>query len=626
MCGIAGAYGQLSQNELKNMVRAMSHRGPDYSSYESIDNVHLGHVRLSIIDLSSASNQPLWNVDNTACVIFNGEIYNFKALKVSLEQKGYLFNSNGDAEVLLNLYVEYGTDLFEHLNGIFSFAIWDQKKQVLLLARDQFGVKPLYYFKNDEGFYFASEIKSLIQVDSLKKSINYDALLSTFVFLWSPGEDTLLEGVNKVKPSHYIVVEKGQMQRQTRFWSWPDYQVNDSSTEEVAVDVIQSLQASVTDQLVSDVPVGAFLSGGLDSSLLVALAKKVGAKNLECFTIDIGSTSQGNDGFTDDLPYAKKAAEHLAVPLNILKVTPDIVSLLPKMIYHLDELQADIAPINLMLICEHAKSKGIKVLLSGAGGDDIFTGYRRHYAVSIEKYWSWLPTPLRLFLKLTTGLLPKHNVHGRRISKAFKYGNLDSDERLLSYFYWMDPEVARDLFVDEIQNKLSDSPMDFILDELSQKGNLNPVEKMLHLERNYFLVDHNFNYTDKMSMASGVEVRVPFMDKRVVNCAAGIDVKLKQKGKVGKWILKKSAEALLPKNIIYRSKSGFGAPLRDWLKGDLSDFVDEYLSVEKVNERGIFNSNKIQNLLNEDRRGNEDYSYSIFALLCFEIWCQKFLD
>tara|TARA_B100000795_G_scaffold269497_1_gene259046 strand:+ start:6 stop:1886 length:1881 start_codon:yes stop_codon:yes gene_type:complete len=626
MCGIAGAYGNLSQDELKNMVKEINHRGPDFSSYESIDNVHLGHTRLSIIDLSSASNQPLWNKDNTACIIFNGEIYNFKALKVLLEQKGYLFNSNGDAEVLLNLYVEYGTDMFEHLNGIFSFAIWDQKKELLLLARDHFGVKPLYYFQNDEGFYFASEIKSLIQVDSLKKSINYDALLRTLVFLWSPGEDTLLEGVNKVKPSHYIVVEKGRMQQQTPFWSWPDYQPNNLTEEQTAANVYQSLEASVSDQLVSDVPVGAFLSGGLDSSLLVAFAKKTGIKNLECFTIELGNTSRGNEGFSDDLPYAKKAAEHIDVPLNVLKVTPDVVSLLPKMIYHLDELQADIAPINLMLICEYAKNKGIKVLLSGAGGDDIFTGYRRHYAVSLEKYWSWLPKTMRHFLKLMTGLLPKHNTIGRRISKAFKYANLDSDERLLSYFYWMDPEIARDLFVDEIQNKLSESPMDFILNELSQKGNLNKVEKMLYLERSYFLVDHNFNYTDKMSMAAGIEVRVPFMDKRVINCAAGIDVKLKQKGVIGKWILKKTAEPMLPKNIIYRPKTGFGAPLRDWLKGDLSGFVDKYLSVEKVNERGIFKSNKIQDLINEDRLGNEDYSYSIFALLCFEIWCQKFLD
>lgn len=626
MCGIAGAYGELSQHTLGQMVKEMNHRGPDHSSYESIDNIHLGHVRLSIIDLSPASNQPLWDVDKTACIIFNGEIYNFKALKVLLEEKGYRFNSNGDAEVLLNLYIEYGTDLFEHLNGIFSFAIWDQKKKILLLARDNFGVKPLYYFQNDKGFYFASEMKSLLQVDSLKKCINYDALLRTLVFLWSPGEDTLLEGVQKVKPSHYVIIENGRMKQQTRFWTWPDYQVNNLSTEQAAADILQSLESSVADQLVADVPVGSFLSGGLDSSLLVALAKKTGVKNMECFTIDIGSTNRSNDGFSNDLPYAEKVAEYLSVPLNVLKVSPDIISLLPKMIYHLDELQADIAPINVMLICEHAKSKGIKVLLSGAGGDDIFTGYRRHYAISMEKYWSWLPKSLRLGLKSASDLLPKNNAQGRRISKAFKYANLDSDERLLSYFYWMNPEVARDLFIDEIQNKLSESPMKFMLNELYLKGDLNPVEKMLHLERNYFLVDHNFNYTDKMSMATGVEVRVPFMDRRVVNAAAGVDVRLKQKGRVGKWILKKSAESLLPNNIIYRSKSGFGAPLRDWLKGDLSDFVDEYLSVEQVNKRGIFKYEKIQKLLIDDRRGREDYSHSIFALLCFEIWCQKFLD
>ncbi|MEY8198774.1 MAG: asparagine synthase (glutamine-hydrolyzing) [Colwellia sp.] len=626
MCGIAGGFGSLAEKSLNRMVSVMAHRGPDFTSYESINDVHLGHARLSIIDLSPTSNQPLWDVKKSACIVFNGEIYNYKKLRVELEKKNYSFRSNGDAEVLLNLYLEFGENIFEHVNGIFSFAIWDVKKDFLFVARDHFGVKPLYYFQNEEGFYFASEMKSLMEVDSLKKSINYDALLRTLVFLWSPGESTLLEGVKKVKPGHYLIIKNAELQKEVCYWRWPSYAPKAVSSEEGAAEVLSVLERSVSDQLVADVPVGSFLSGGLDSSLLVALAIRASAKDIECFTIDIGGTNQSNDGFTDDLPYAKKVSEYLSVPLNVLEITPDIVSLLPKMIYHLDELQADIAPINVLLICEHAKSKGIKVLLSGAGGDDIFTGYRRHYAVSIERYWTMLPSIFRLGLSKLSSVLPKKSVMGRRVSKAFKYAHLGEDERLLSYFYWMDPLVARDLFVDEIKNGLSDSPMDFMLAEISSKQGLNPVEKMLHLERKYFLVDHNLNYTDKMSMATGVEVRVPFLDKRVVEVAANLDVKIKQKGSVGKWILKKAAEAVLPNNIIYRSKSGFGAPLRTWLNSDLSSFVDVNLSKQKIISRGVFKPEKIKKMLDDDRNGVEDYSYSIFALLCFEIWCQTFLD
>lgn len=626
MCGITGGVGHLEQGTLARMVQKISHRGPNNISYESFGNVHFAHARLSVIDLSDASNQPLWDNSSTACIVFNGEIYNFESLRTELVDAGVKFNSAGDAEVLLNLYLKYGLDLFEKINGIFSFAIWDVSKQELILARDHFGVKPLYYTKNDKGFYFASEIKSLLEVESVSRELNYNALYRTLIFLYSPGVETLLNDVKKVAPGHYMIVKNGEITVENEFWRWPDYQPEDTTAELLADGVLNTLRDSVNDQLVADVSVGAFLSGGLDSSLLVALANEKKNLNMKCFTIDTTEGIGKNDGFEDDLPYAKKIAEYLNVDLDVLKATPNIVEQLPAMIYHLDELQADPAPLNVMMICKQAKEKGIKVLLSGAGGDDVFSGYRRHYAIKFECYWSWLPLPARSLLKTVTSILPKEKSLFRRLSKAFSYADMPTNERLLSYFYWIDPAVVKELFNDKVKQQISAKPMEFIYDRLNSLPYNDPLEKMLFLERSYFLVDHNFNYTDKMSMAYGVEVRVPFLDRRVVNFAAGIPSKYKQNGRVGKWILKKAAEPMLPKSVIYRPKSGFGAPLREWLKGDLAPLVDDYLSIGRLSDRGVFNPDKVRQLIDLDRKGKEDYSYPIFALLCFEVWCQQFLD
>lgn len=625
MCGIAGAVGSCTAATVEAMAQKIAHRGPDSLSTLSYGNVHFAHARLSIIDLSPDSNQPLWDAKKQACIVFNGEIYNFQILKQELVSKGYTFNSKGDAEVLLNLYIEHGEKLFDKVSGIFSFAIWDEAKKRLMIARDNYGVKPLYYVQNTDGFYFASEIKSLLEVKSIKRDLNFDSLLLTLIFLWSPGEETLFSEVKKLKPAHYVFVEEGVIVDYQPYWQWPEYSPTKESITTKTDAVFNALEMAVKEQLVADVPIGAFLSGGLDSSLIVSLAMKHSTAKINCFTID-AKTDKKNEGFVDDLCYAKRVAKMVDTELDIVSVKPDVVSLLPKMIYHLDELQADPAPLNVLLITELAKSKNIKVLLSGAGGDDVFSGYRRHYAVRLEKYWCWLPSSIRKFFVFSTAHFSKKNVFLRRLAKAFRYADRAQNERLLSYFYWLDPAVAISLFSDSIQKKLSDSPMKFMLDELAQLQTNDPLEKMLYLEQKYFLVDHNLNYTDKMSMANGVEVRVPFLDKNVIQVVAKISSGLKQKGRCGKWLLKRAAEKILPRDIIYRPKTGFGAPLRTWLQTDLVHLVDRYLSVDMLNKRGIFNPSKVQELIQKDRSGQEDYSYSIFGLLCFEIWCQQFLD
>lgn len=626
MCGLVGFVGNASSSLLQEMAEKIAHRGPDNLSTLAFGHVHLAHARLSIIDLSVNSNQPLWDAKKNACIVFNGEIYNYKALREELSGFGYEFNSAGDAEVLLNLYLHYGVKCLEKVNGIFAFALWDARQNELFIARDPFGVKPLYYTENADGFYFSSELKALLVAPGVSRDLNYDAILRSVVFLWSPGPDTILKNIFKLEPGHYLLIKDRKMVQHAPYYIWPEYQPENMSVEKACEQVQHALQSSVQEQLVSDVPLGAFLSGGLDSSLLVAMAKQAGAESLECFTIQSVDPKDNAEGFVDDLPYAKKVAVYLDVNLNVVNVQPDVMNLLPKMIYHLDEPQADPAPLNVWLICEEARKKGIKVLFSGAGGDDVFTGYRRHYAIGLEKYYVKLPLLVRKMLQRVTRSLPKQNPHLRRLAKLFAYAGLPENERLLSYFYWIDPTVVRNLFTDEVQCQLSEAPIASILSHLSARPETNKLEKMLYLERQYFLVDHNFNYTDKMSMAHGVEVRVPFLDKGVVDVASRLDVKLKQRGREGKWILKKMAERYLPKSVIYRPKAGFGAPLRRWLKADLKPLVDDLLSEASLQQRGIFKPERVRELIEQDRKGQEDYSYPIFSLLCIELWCRIFID
>lgn len=626
MCGISGRISSDNNSFIQEMVDSIKHRGPDNNDMLKLKNVELGHTRLSVLDLSENSNQPLWDINRHACIVFNGEIYNYKELRAKLVELGYKFTSDGDAEVIVNLYLEYGLSSFEMLNGIFAYALWDANIEELILIRDRFGVKPLYYTEQDQSFSFSSEIKSLLTDPNVSRSINFDAMLRTIVLLWSPGPETILDGVFKLEPGHYLRVKGQRIIEKYEYASLPSYTPKKQSLNQAKDNIEEALQSSIKEQLVSDVPLGFFLSGGLDSSLIVAMAKKFYDSPLECFTIKSMQLNGENDGFKDDLPYAKKVAQDLSVPLHIVEANPEIIKYLYWMVYHLDEPQADLAPLNVSLICSAAKKKGIKVLFSGAGGDDIFTGYRRHFAVRAEKFWSWMPVIFRKALQQGSKKLSKKSSFSRRVAKAFAYAALPEDERLLSYFYWMDPLRARNLFTDEVKAKLSDNPMSLLLNDLKRQPVKNSLEKMLYLERRYFLVDHNFNYTDKMSMAHGIEVRVPFLSSKVMDCASQIPTKLKCKGKQGKWILKKFAEKYLSRSIIYRKKSGFGVPLRHWLKHDLKEVVDDLLSESSLKRRGIFDYEEVKKIIDLDRSGEQDYSYSILSVLCIEVWCRIFID
>jgi len=381
--------------------------------------------------------------------------------------------------------------------------------------------------------------------------------------------------------------------------------------------------------MVADVPVGAFLSGGLDSSAIVSFAREhTGSRRLQCFTIAFRDENWRREGMTEDWPFAKRVAEHLEVDLHRIDVGPEMAQQFEKMVYQLDEPQADPAALNVLFISRLARQHDIKVLLSGAGGDDIFSGYRRHAALIQEQWWRWWPKPARLMLSELSRHLPASWASVRRFARAFRHADLKEDERLFSYFYWTDPKDAQALYGPILKGERDNSdvlqPLHTALSGLP--ANTPELNKMLYLEAKYFLADHNLNYTDKMAMAEGVEVRVPFLDPDLVALAARLPTGMKQRGLIGKWVLKKSLESRLPRDVIYRPKTGFGAPIRYWLRNELRPLVDDILSPTALRRRGLFDARAVRALITRDRAGGIDAAYTILSILCIELWCQNFID
>jgi asparagine synthase (glutamine-hydrolysing) len=630
MCGILGkSRGDLDLIEKVNSLQ--SHRGPDDHGVfiDKKAQVGLGHTRLSVIDTSPLGHQPMLSKDGRLAIVFNGEIYNFRELRDILKENGFNFYGKSDTEVLLNLYLLDGVEMLSRLNGIFAFAIWDYEYQSLFIARDGLGVKPLYYSESTENFAFASEIKALLHLFPIDKKLDEDAINRYLAFLWCPGEGTPLTSVKKLLPGEAIIVKNGKIIKKWTWYRLPIFtEVSNNLKKNKSISgTLNHLRQAVHRQMISDVPLGAFLSGGLDSSSIVALAREINP-DIKCFTIDTGSGQ--DEGVINDLPYAKKVAKHLKVDLEIVSVDhSNIVQDLQFMVTQLDEPLADPAALNVFYISQLAKKQGIKVLLSGSGGDDLFTGYRRHYAVYLQKYLNLIPMVVRESLEKKTKKLSASNSIQRRLSKFFNGSSLDGIDKLTNYFRWADDALLQSLYSKEFKNNLSDNisaeePMVNYIKPIIT--NSEPLDQILAMEQRFFLADHNLNYTDKMSMAAGIEVRVPFLDMDLVNFSAQIPNKYKQKGRIGKWVLKKAMESYLPHDVIYRTKTGFGVPLRRWIKFELKELLTDLLSTESINKRGIFSSPAVHQLILDNDNGKIDASYTLLSLLCIEIWCRAYID
>lgn len=654
MCGIAGYLYSSNflppANVLSSARAALAHRGPDDSGLfeDTTHRVGLANTRLSILDLSPLGHQPMASDDAQVVLVFNGEIYNFRELRAELESLGQTFRGYSDTEVLLRLYLAHqqsGSDvaaMLRRLNGIFAFALWDADRRALLLARDALGVKPLYYSTTGKGFAFASEIKGLQPLlpagSERMGELNAAAIDRYLSFLWCPGEGTPFKTVLKLGPGEALWVRDGAIAERFTWYRLPAFRMDGSMsftgnrsrpsmTESEAISSTESyLRRAVHRQMVADVPVGAFLSGGLDSSSIVAFAREHNP-DIRCFTIE--TTGAREEGFVDDLPYARGVATHLKVALEVVRIDATrMAEGLSAMVAQLDEPLADPAPLNVLYISHLAREHGIKVLLSGAGGDDLFTGYRRHRALLAEGYWSWLPQSARAMLeKLACGLDQRRPL-GRRLRKLFSGASLDGDARLVNYFRWINRKDLVTLYSLEFRAALAEEQAEepmlaFIADLPSETSRL---ERMLALEQRFFLTDHNLTYTDKMSMAVGVEVRVPFLDLELVEFAARIPARFKQRGSEGKWVLKRAMEPYLPSGLIYRSKSGFGAPVRRWMRVELRDLLAEVLGEQSLRNRGLFNPTAVNQLIEANDKGWIDASYTLFSLLCIELWCRHFMD
>ncbi len=631
MCGIAGLIHSKPENYIHRFSELIAHRGPDDHGVYIDGNLALAHRRLSIQDVSANGHQPMMSRDGRYVIIFNGEIYNHWDIRKKLEHK-YRFKSTSDTETLLYGFAEYGEQILDKLNGIFAFAIYDRYDKELFIARDHLGVKPLYYYQVGHTFLFASEIKAMLAFPELDKTLEISNISDYLHFLYAPGSGTAFKHVRKLEPGYYLrinVSKPGECELK-KYYEIPfNGEYRNQPLDKWVDELEEELYKAVERQLLSDVPLGFFLSGGLDSSLVVAMAGKAQPYNKPlCFTIDTNLGSK-REGFSEDLPFAKKVAEHLRTELKIVKAKVDMLQDFDKMIWYLDEPQADAAPLNIYNISATAREMGIVVLLGGTGGDDLFSGYRRHQSIYYHQITSKLPTFLKRVLGKVSSNIPTGKPNFRRLIKFlshFKFS--DPNEQLASLYSWLPFNENLKLFNAINRETLNNYlPRHHLIDSLKNIPNESTLlNKMLYWELKYFLPDHNLNYTDKMSMAHGVEVRVPYLDKELVEYSTTIPPELKMKGTNTKFLLRKVAERYLPKEVVYRSKTGFGAPVRDWICGPLDAQLRTEFTPEKCSKRQIFDSDNVISLIERNKKNELDASYPIWGLLAIARWWEQFVD
>lgn len=587
MCGIAGFAGFNDGELLRSMTRTLTYRGPDDEGFYEAPGVGLGHRRLSIIDLESGS-QPMSSDDGTAVIVFNGEIYNYIEIRAELESRGIRFKTRSDTEVIVNLYRLDGETSFERLNGIFAFAVWDSLKKRLVLSRDHLGVKPVLYLSRDGVLVFASEAKAILQWSEYIPSVSLEALRENLAFSYVGCDETLFAGIRKLPPGSTLVWENGRATI-TQYWSTSGGDISSASSTEHRAEVRRLLEQSVRAQLVSDVPVGATLSGGLDSSAIVALMSQVSARPVKTFSLGFG-----NDN--DELPFARIVAERFKTDHTEFVVDPSrFTELLPRVLWHLEEpLLSSILPTWYL---GEAARKLVKVILIGEGADEVFAGYRRY----------------RAFSGSIARIAPK------RLKNWFYFWHFSS----------LGASSADTIYSAATRNELS-RMTDPVNDRFERvvRGGKNRLNALLRYEQRYELADFQLLRIDRLTMAHSVEARVPFLDPRLVTYANSIPSKYKLRGATEKYILREAMRDLLPTEILGRKKRGLGTPLIPWFQGGMFDVARELLSTANIRGRGYFDAQAVDKLFVTARSHKihrEDLG-KLFKLVMFELWCRIFLD
>ncbi len=628
MCGICGTVGRAEAFELAAMTDAMAHRGPDGSGVTVFDGdvpAGLGHRRLAIIDPTPAGAQPM-SYAGRWWVTYNGELYNFRELRRELESRGEQFETECDTEVLLRMFVVDGPSMLERLNGIFSFAIWDARDKRLFLARDRLGVKPLYYTRGPGWFAFASEVKALLPLIG-RPQLDPTALADFLTFLWVPDPKTAFREILKLPPGHHAWAD-GEGLEITQWWDLR-FEPEERQEHEWRDEVRAAVDGAVRRQMVSDVPLGSFLSGGVDSSAIVA-AMKTANERVSTWSIGFGEEDLEHEIVPDDLKYARQIGSLFDTDYHERILEPDVLELLPKAVWHLEEPIADPAAISTYLICREARRE-MPVMLSGMGGDEVFAGYPRHLAWRIARALGTLPDGVLGVLERAIAPIARPGRPGRlrgprrNLWKFMRAAGMEPLDRYLSFSsYYSEPELQQVLLPGAANGDYD--PIALHRSYLLRDRGGDELSRLLYLDAKTFLPCLNLSYTDKMGMAASVEVRVPLLDDELVALAAKIPSHLKLRRWQRKYILKRSQEGILPRDVIWRRKAGFGAPLRSWLVGELAPLVDDLLSQETLRRRGFVNPSMVARLRAENSAGTADNSLRLYALLTLELWCQTFLE
>jgi asparagine synthase (glutamine-hydrolysing) len=630
MCGICGTVGRANEAELGFMTDAMAHRGPDGRGVRVFPGpppAGLGHRRLAIIDPTPAGAQPMLYADRW-WITYNGELYNFRELRRELERAGEAFRTSCDTEVLLRMFAVYGPAMLGRLNGMFAFAIWDDHEKRLFLARDRLGVKPLYYTRRDGCFAFASEIKPLLPLIG-RPTLDLDALADYLTLIWVPDPKTAFAEIRKLPPGHFAWFDGDRLSIE-QYWDLR-FAPEERDETEWRDRVADAVTHCVRRQTVSDVPLGSFLSGGVDSSAVVAAMARDGSR-VKSYTVGFDEDDLAHEIVPDDLRHARRVGKLFHTDYHEEILRPDVLALLPKAVWHLEEPVADPAAISTYLICRAARAD-MSVMLSGIGADEIFAGYPRYLAYRLSHVFDGIPRPAARALEHGAGRLIKPGSPGRlrgprrNLWKFMRGAGQRPLERYLAFSSYYTTTELDELLAPQLAGELDGyDPVQTRRAYLNRDVGGDELSRLLYLDAKTFLPCLNLTYTDKMSMAASVEVRVPLLDDELVDLAARIPSNLKLKGWRRKYIFKRSQERTLPHDIVWRRKAGFGAPIRSWLVKDLAPLMDDLLSERALRDRGLVAPATVRRLRADNAAGRADNSLQIYALISLELWCRTFLD
>jgi asparagine synthase (glutamine-hydrolysing) len=650
MCGICGEidfYNKGVKTErIKRMCNVLEYRGPDDQGMIFIRDhkyfeikepfqlptggngfeVGLGHRRLAIIDLSETGHQPMCNEDGSVWIVFNGEIYNFQEIREGLEKRGHLFKSKSDTEVILHAYEEWGVECLNHFRGMFAFAIWDSNLQRLFLARDRLGKKPLVYFHQNGCFAFASEIKALLQVPKIEKKVNASAIHHYLTYQYVPSPDTIFEGIKKLPPAHYLLYGRHGAPKIERYWKLNFNAGSRSYTDmrELEDRIREELEESVKLRLISDVPLGAFLSGGVDSSLIVGIMAKLSGKPVKTFSIGFEEKE------FDELSYARIVSERFETEHHEFIVKPDAIEILPKLVWHYNEPFADSSAIPTYYVANLTKDF-VKVVLTGDAGDENFAGYPRYLRSKWVALFTKIPGRVRReFMPEFLRIFSSFHWREKTLNRLADFIEKLSTNQARNYteqIKFFNAEEKEDIYKEQFSKKLEHiDSVDYIIAKSEEAETDDLIDKLLYIDINSYLPEDLLVKVDIATMANSLEARVPFLDHKFMELVAGIPSQLKLKGKKTKFILKEAFRDLLPHPILKRKKMGFGVPVSRWFRNELRDYIYEILLDSRTLNRGYFKREGIERLLNDHIALRYDHSAKIWALLFLEIWFRVFMD